>query len=147
MTFYDVEMPISREEFEHDPTESIPFGPGTQPRTVLQFLLNHPETAYTQTELADATGIQRGSLGTVLSRLESHDLVRHRDRYWIIADDDRLASVSAASTGLRSVAETYDDDWYAQNPDWADSFDPEQDAWTPDADRESDSDTDTEDEE
>ena len=124
-------MPISREEFEHDPTESIPFGPGTQPRMVLQFLLGHPETAYTQSELSEATGIQRGSLGKVLSRLESHDLVRHRDRYWIIADDDQLASVSAASTGLQSVAETYNDDWYAQNPDWADDFDPEQDAWTP----------------
>ena len=136
-------MPISRDEFEHEPTESIPFGPGTQPRTVLQFLLEHPETAYTQTELAEATGIQRGSLGTVLSRLESHDLVHHRDRYWIIADDDRLASVSAASAGLQSVAETYDDDWYVQNPDWADDFDPEEDAWTP---TDHDSSADTEDE-
>ncbi|EMA47819.1 MarR family transcriptional regulator [Halococcus salifodinae] len=136
-------MPISRDEFEHEPSQSIPFGPSTQPRTVLQFLLEHPETAYTQTELADETGIQRGSLGKVLSRLESHDLVRHRDRYWIIADDDRLASVSAASTGLQSVADTYDDDWYAQNPDWADDFDPEQDAWTP---TDHDSPTDTEDE-
>jgi hypothetical protein len=135
-------MPISRDEFEHGSAGSIPFGPGTQPRTVLQFLLKHPETAYTQTELADATGIQRGSLGTVLSRLESHDLVRHRDRYWIIADDDRLASVSAASVGLRSVAETHDDDWYAQNPDWADDFEPEQDAWTP---PDHDTPTDTED--
>lgn len=134
-------MPIHREEFESDPTTGIPFGPDTQPRIVLRFLAEHPDTAYTQTELAEATGIQRGSLGTVLSRLESHDLIRHRDRYWIIADDDRLASVSAASLGLRSVAESYENDWYARNPDWADDFDPEQDAWTPDTDRNSDSDS------
>jgi hypothetical protein len=127
-------MPISREEFEHDSADGIPFGPDTQPRTVLQFLAEHPETAYTQTELADATGINRGSLGKVLSRLETHDLVRHRDRYWIIADDDRLAAVSASTLGMRSVAESYDDDWYAHNPEWADEFDPETDAWTPDPD-------------
>lgn len=127
-------MPISREEFEHDPADGIPFGPDTQPRTVLRYLSEHPETAYTQTELADATGIKRGSLGKVLSRLETHNLVRHRDRYWIIADDDRLAAVSASALGIRSVAESYDDDWYARNPEWADEFDPETDAWTPETD-------------
>lgn len=45
-----------------------------------------------------------GSVGRTLKRLEEHDLVEHRDRFWTIAD----AEHAVASAGLHGAA-TADD--------------------------------------
>lgn len=34
-------------------------------------------------------------------------------------DDDRLASITAARLGVRSVTDTYGADWYGQGDEWA----------------------------
>ncbi|WP_225935455.1 MarR family transcriptional regulator [Halobaculum magnesiiphilum] len=82
---------------------------GTQPYRILQFLAENSEQAFTQTEVHDATIIKRGSVGAALSRLEDRGLVRHRGRYWAIAEDDRLASF-AVQMNARSASTT--DDYY-----------------------------------
>ena len=69
-------MPISRHDFETEPTDTLEFGEGTQPRRILRFLANNPDAAFTQTEIHEETEIKRGSVGSVLSRLESRGLVR-----------------------------------------------------------------------
>lgn len=69
------------------------------------------DQAFTQTELHEETGIKRGSVGGALSRLEDRGLVRHRGRYWAIAEDDRLASY-AAQMGASSSSTT--DDYYGE---------------------------------
>ena len=102
-------MPISIDRFESEPNETLTLQEGTQPYRILRFLAENDDKAFTQSEIHEETGIKRGSVGTVLSRLEERGLVRHRGRYWAIAEDDRLASY-AAQTGASSVSTN--DDYY-----------------------------------
>lgn len=104
-------MPISIDQFDEEPADVLDIQEGTQPYRVLQFLATHSEQAFTQTEIHEATGIKRGSVGAVLSRLDDRGLVRHRGRYWAVAEDDRLASY-AAQTEASSVSTT--DDYYGE---------------------------------
>ena len=102
-------MPINIDRFDEEPTEVLNLQEGTQPYQILQFLAEHDDKAFTQTEIHEATDINRGSVGAVLSRLEDRGLVRHRGRYWAIGEDDRLASY-AAQTQASSASTT--DDYY-----------------------------------
>jgi DNA-binding IclR family transcriptional regulator len=104
-------MPISIDRFDDEPAEILDLQEGTQPYQILQFLAEHSDQAFTQTELHEETGIKRGSVGGALSRLEDRGLVRHRGRYWAIAEDDRLASY-AAQMGASSSSTT--DDYYGE---------------------------------
>lgn len=100
-------MPISTDRFENDAEEALDVRKGTRPHRILRFLAENDDGAYTQTELHEATGIERGSVGAALSRLDDRGLVRHRGRYWAIGDDDRLASY-AAQTEANSASTTDD---------------------------------------
>lgn len=104
-------MPISIDRFDEDPGDVLDLEEGTQPYRILRFLAENDDQAFTQTEIHEATGIKRGSVGAVLSRLEDRGLVRHRGRYWAIAEDDRLASYAAQTQA--SSAST-DDDYYGE---------------------------------
>lgn len=103
-------MPISIDDFENGPAEVLDLEEGTQPHRILEFLAENDDRAFTQTEISEATEIGRGSVGSVLSRLEDRGLVRHRGRYWAIAEDDRLAAY-AAQAGASSSS--VDDDYYS----------------------------------
>jgi predicted transcriptional regulator of viral defense system len=102
-------MPINIDRFEDESEDVLDIKEGTQPHTILTFLLTHDEQAFTQTEIHEATDIPRGSVGVVLSRLEERGLVRHRGRYWAIAEDDRLASYAAQQAASSSSTT---DDYY-----------------------------------
>ena len=104
-------MPISIDQFDEEPADVLDIQEGTQPYRVLQFLADNSEQAFTQTEIHEATGIKRGSVGAVLSRLDDRGLVRHRGRYWALGEDDRLASY-AAQTQASSASTT--DDYYGE---------------------------------
>lgn len=104
-------MPISIDRFDEEPADALDLQEGTQPYRILQFLAENSEQAFTQTEIHEATDIKRGSVGAALSRLEDRGLVRHRGRYWAIAEDDRLASY-AAQLGASSASTT--DDYYGE---------------------------------
>lgn len=104
-------MPISIDHFDEGPADILDLQEGTQPYHILQFLAENNEEAFTQTEIHEATDIKRGSVGGTLSRLEERGLVRHRGRYWAIAEDDRLASY-AAQTQASSDSTT--DDYYGE---------------------------------
>lgn len=104
-------MPIDIDHLDGEPTGVLDLQAGKQPARILRFLMANDDKAFTQTEIHEATGIKRGSVGSALSRLEERGLVRHRGRYWGIAEDDRLASY-AAQTRAGSVSTT--DDYYDQ---------------------------------
>jgi len=104
-------MPISIDRFDDHPDEALDIEEGSQPQRILAFLATHDEQAFTQTEVHERTGIPRGSVGVVLSRLEDRGMVRHRGRYWAIAEDDRLASY-AAQWSASSASTT--DDYYGR---------------------------------
>jgi len=110
ITFYNklLHMPINIDRFEDGPEDTLEIAPRTQPHTILTFLADHDDQAFTQTEIHEATEIPRGSVGVVLSRLEDRGLVRHRGRYWAIADDERLASFAAQqAAGSSSTTDDY----------------------------------------
>jgi DNA-binding IclR family transcriptional regulator len=104
-------MPISVDQLDEEPTEVLNLQENTQPYRILQFLAENDGKAFTQTEIHDATDIKRGSVGAVLSRLADRGLVRHRGRYWAVAEDDRLASYAAQ---LNASSASTNDDYYGE---------------------------------
>ena len=100
-------MPINIDRFDEESADALDLQEGTQPYRILQFLAEHSDQAFTQTELHEETGIKRGSVGAALSRLEDRGLVRHRGRYWAIAEDDRLASYAAQMGASSSTTDDY----------------------------------------
>ncbi|MEZ3116234.1 helix-turn-helix transcriptional regulator [Halobaculum sp. MBLA0147] len=104
-------MPIGIDQFDDAPGETLEIQTGTNAHTILSFLAEHRDQAFTQSEIRERTGVARGSVGTTLSRLEDRGLVRHRGRYWALAEDDRLAAF-AAQTAASSASTT--DDYYSE---------------------------------
>ncbi|MFC6763571.1 MarR family transcriptional regulator [Natrinema soli] len=114
-------MPVDFREYSADQGR-IDLTEGTNARTLLSFLLEHQGIGFTPAELHEEAGVARGSVSPTLSRLEQAGLVRHEGNYWAAAEDDRLAAASASIVGLATVEEDYGDDWYGQNPDWAEDL-------------------------
>ena len=50
-----------------------------------------------------------GSIGPTLQRLEERDLVRHKDTYWAIAQDDRITGFESTISSIRAVSQ-HDDE-------------------------------------
>ena len=61
----------------------------------MRFLAAHPDQAFTQSEIRDATGVKAGSISVVLSRLEDRELVRHKGNYWALGEDDEVAAYTS----------------------------------------------------
>ena len=96
-------MPISKDEFRSiDEDESLlpDLAPDTTQGAVYRFLLEHADQAFRQREIVDAVDVPEGSVGPTLKRLEEHGLIKHRDRFWTIAD----AEHAVASAGMHGVA-------------------------------------------
>lgn len=102
-------MPIEIDEFERlsGDEDTIVLQEGTNAHRVVSFLREHPDKAFRQGEIAEATEVKRGSISVVLSRLEDQGLVRHRDQYWALAEDDRVGAVEAMAHGFEA-ATAYD---------------------------------------
>jgi hypothetical protein len=103
-------VPVRFEEYERS-AEDVDWRPtpGSNAERLLRFLLEHPETGFTPSELAEETGIPTGSVGPTLQRLHDRELVRHREPYWAIADDDRVAAYEGMLRGMAALPE--DDAW------------------------------------
>jgi IclR helix-turn-helix domain. len=106
-------MPIDIDRFEEGSPADLMASGRTNAETLLAFLAGSPDKAFTPKEIHEATGVARGSVGVVLSRLEDRGLVRHRGDYWAIADtDDVNTTLSALST-----AQAATDRLGSENPD------------------------------
>lgn len=83
---------------------------------MLSFLVRHDDKAWTQSEIAERTGVSRNSIGAVLSRLEDRELVRHKGEYWAITDDrERLR----AAYDLHRLTERLDEQYGTERKsDW-----------------------------
>lgn len=80
-------MPIDIDQFE-DTTS--PGKPATSER-IVRFLVEHADQAYTRSEIADALDVNPETVGTNLTRLKAHGLVRHREPYWAFTADHEQA--------------------------------------------------------
>ncbi|MCH7659276.1 MAG: MarR family transcriptional regulator [Euryarchaeota archaeon] len=100
-------MPIDIERFEGAPENELHGGGETHADRVLSFLATHSEQAFTPKEIREETGIARGSIGVVLSRLEERELVRHRGEYWAISNERDAATTLTAMEAARAVTERF----------------------------------------
>lgn len=100
-------MAIGIDEFESQPEELLNLDENTQAYKVIKFLAENSDKAFSPKEISGKTVIKKGSVGSVLSRLEERGLVRHKGKYWAIIEDDRLASFTAMTQG--SSASVNDD--------------------------------------
>ena len=103
-------MPVDFREY--DPDERLRLTEGSNAHQILAFLAAHPETGFTPKEIAEATDIPRGSVGTTLTRLGERGLVRHKEPYWALGADDRLAAYEGMLHGLKAASDRFgDEDW------------------------------------
>lgn len=98
-------MPIDIERFEDRPEEALRAGGMTNAESLLAFLAEHADQAFTPKEIHEATDVPRGSVGVVLSRLEDRGLVRHRGEYWAVARDADVETTLAALSTSRAASE------------------------------------------
>lgn len=123
-------MPVHFDAYEALADEvERPIRDGSNAHRILSFLLEHPETGFTPSEIAERTEIPRGSVGPTLHRLEAIGIVRHKEPYWAVATDDRLASEAGMLASLRSLAESGADDWAEIDPSEYEVADEELMAW------------------
>ena len=104
-------MPITIDEFESQPGSLLSLDRDTQAYRVLEFLYVNSDSAFTSKEIREETGLKKGSIGVVLSRLEDQGLVRHKGKYWAVIEDDRLASITAMTEGSSA---SVDDDYFGE---------------------------------
>lgn len=92
-------MPIDIAAFEHDGR----LGEPSIGERVITYLAANDDKAFTRGEIAAAIDAAPNAVGSALTRLKNRDLVRHRERYWAITDDqERLR----AAEGLHDLLET-----------------------------------------
>jgi hypothetical protein len=94
-------MPISKDRFEEIGDSDDGPTPGTNAAKSREFLRTHPEKAFTQSEIADATNVKSGSVGPTLVRLRERGRVEHRGNYWAVSDHDEGVD---AATGHAAAA-------------------------------------------
>jgi len=97
-------MSIDIDEFETKSEDELTGS--TNAERVLRFLVENDDRAFEPGTIARETGVDRNSIGAVLSRLEGRGLVRHKATYWAITDDsDRLRNAAAFDGTTRSLNE------------------------------------------
>jgi len=105
-------MPVDFQGYDPETEGELHLAEGTNAYEILNFLASNPERGYTPKEISEQTGVPRGSVGTTLSRLAEHDLVRHKEPYWAVGEDDRLAAYGAMVHGIDGAEERFgDEEW------------------------------------
>ncbi|ELY95653.1 hypothetical protein C483_00869 [Natrialba hulunbeirensis JCM 10989] len=98
-------MPIDIETFnEHSDTE---LKGETNAERVITYLARNDDKAFTPSEIAAGAGVKKGSVSTVLSRLEDANLVRHKGEYWAIGDMDRVRDAYNFHKTVQRLNEQY----------------------------------------
>lgn len=92
-------MPISTDRFEQIDDDDDGPTPGTNAQEILSFLEAHADKAFTQSEIAEATDVNRGSVGPTLVRLREDGRVDHRGTYWRVSDHVRSLDASVNHAG------------------------------------------------
>lgn len=105
-------MPISNDRFEEmgNGGDGDDLTPGTNAAKILEFLRQHPDKAFTQSEIAEKTGVKTGSVGPTLVRLRDRGRVDHRGNYWRVSDHDRSIDAATGHTVATLSAHEGDDE-------------------------------------
>jgi predicted transcriptional regulator len=100
-------MPIDIETFETSSEDRLQNSGETNADRVMRFLAEHPDHAFTQSEIRDATDVKAGSISVVLSRLEDRGLVRHKGNYWALGEDDDVAAYTSILESTRAANDRF----------------------------------------
>ncbi|AKH97440.1 MarR family transcriptional regulator [Halanaeroarchaeum sulfurireducens] len=100
-------MPIDIETFESSTENRLQHSRETNADRVMRFLAAHPDQAFTQSEIRDATDINAGSISVVLSRLEERGLVRHKGIYWALGEADDIAAYGSMVQSTRAANDRF----------------------------------------
>ncbi|WP_248910338.1 MarR family transcriptional regulator [Halocatena marina] len=100
-------MPIDIKRFEEGEMNELRATGRTNAEDILAFLASNPDQAYLPKEIHEKTGVARGSVGVVLSRLEERDLVRHRGEYWAIGDAGDVDTTLSALATARAATDRF----------------------------------------
>lgn len=117
-------MPIEADRFEKL-SEDGAVTPGTNEYEVLSLLRENPDKAYTQSEIAEKTGVKQGSIGPTLVRLREKGRVEHKGKYWRVSDYDESVDSAVGLSG--SVAESYEKEGFDKEEWLEHSVDPRED--------------------
>ncbi|ERG92075.1 MAG: hypothetical protein J07HQW1_02110 [Haloquadratum walsbyi J07HQW1] len=102
-------MPISEDRFKKLGGDGNGDSPtlGTNAAKILSFLCNHPDEAFTQSEIVAETNVKAGSVCPTLIRLRERGRVDHRGKYWRVSDHDEAVSAAtghaAAALAIREI--------------------------------------------
>mgnify|MGYP000521893764 CR=1 FL=1 len=102
-----IHMPIDMETFESTPEDHLQHSGETNADRVMRFLAAHPNQAFTQGEIRDATEVKSGSISVVLSRLEDRGLVRHKGNYWAVGEADEVAAYTSMVESTRAANDRF----------------------------------------
>jgi hypothetical protein len=105
--YTEIHMPIDIETFESSPEDRLQQSGETNADRVMRFLATHPDQAFTQSEIRDATGVKAGSISVVLSRLEDRGLVRHKGNYWALGEADDVAAYTSMVESTRAANDRF----------------------------------------
>lgn len=103
-------MPIGKDRFEEMEEDGGGPAPGTNAARVLEFLRENPDKAFTQSEIAEETGVKSGSVGPTLVRLRERGRVDHRGTYWRVSDYDRSVDAATGHAATALAARETDDE-------------------------------------
>ena len=103
----EIHMPIDIETFESTPEDRLQHSGETNADRVMRFLAAHPDQAFTQSEIRDATDVKAGSISVVLSRLEDRGLVRHKGTYWALGEADEVAAYASMVESTRAANDRF----------------------------------------
>lgn len=104
-------MPISADRFDEIDDGDAGPRPGTNAATILAFLRQYTDKAFTQSEIAEATGVTTGSVGPTLVRLREQGRVEHKGTYWRVSD--HVESLNAAVDHADAAAASREDESFA----------------------------------
>ncbi|MFC7082168.1 MarR family transcriptional regulator [Halorussus caseinilyticus] len=99
-------MPITKDKFQRIDDEGI--RPESNAEQILEFLVRNEDKAYTQSEIAEETGVKRGSVGPTLKRLKDRSAVEHKANYWRVSEEELVTRSSVALTS--ETASQYDEE-------------------------------------
>ena len=104
-------------EFENGDDDA--FSEWSDTERVLAFLAENDDRAWKASAVAERTGVNPDSISTLLTRLRDRGLVRHKEPYWAITDDEERLSNAAS---LHRDHERLDERFGAEDvDDWADN--------------------------
>ena len=106
-------------EFENADDDG--FDDRTDTERIVAFLAENDEKAWKAKAIAERAGVNPDSVSTLLARLRERGLVRHKEPYWAITDDEQRLS---NATSLHRDHERLDERFGEENvEEWTDSGD------------------------